>query len=390
MLATEIKSVNTFKCAPTPVEPEIIPNVVPIKIDEKMAETTTNGYDSNNEYSNINGKDGAAVVPGRPANDVVGQTANHVTQEEVFEEEEYTFEAFQKLRTELERAQSELRTRNATCESLSRVREEVDLEIEELTASLFEEAHKMVNEANVGRASADKKLYETQLKLDGLQAEVTSLKALVMSSSPAASPKPKTTFRKSSTAASSTTVGGSRMCTNCDTFVYNTNEFNDWTVVEPSTRKEVDPLSFQYFVSWIESGCPFKENDFLNGILKDDISPCLRFSDETLSKAVYKSVQNNTLAIEPIQSKPKKCSLCYIMGNCPYRIRLADADVWYPISGSCRARIVSVIDFLTFLRYIRQGILKKDINVLYWEMMKHRAEISLARLGMERRVDVKR
>ena len=230
----------------------------------------------------------------------------------------------------------------------------------------------MVHEANVGRASAEKKLYETELTKDGLQAEVAALKAIVNSQPRSGSP--------SSGRASSQT-----MCSNCDTFVYSTNEFNEWTVVDANSKKEVDPMTFQFFVSWIESGCPLKENEFLSLILKDDITPCLRFPNDDMAKSVYKAVQSNTLAIEPIQSKPKKCSLTNIVGNCPYRIWIANSDQWYPVSSSCRSRIVTVVDFLTFLRYIRQGILKKDINVLYWQMMKHRAEISLARLGMDRK-----
>ena len=298
---------------------------------------------------------------------------------------EITWEAFEKLRGDLERAQRELTSRDDQCAQLTRVRDEVDQEIEELTASLFEEAHKMVHEANVGRANAEKKLYETELTKDGLQAEVSALKALVDTGRGGGGGSSPARRRPSSAGGS-----GQTMCSNCDTFVYSTNEFNEWTVVDANSKKEVDPMTFQFFVSWIESGCPLKENEFLSLILKDDITPCLRFPNDDMAKSVYKAVQNNTLAIEPIQSKPKKCSLTNVLGNCPYRIRMGNAaDQWYPVSASCRSRIVSVIDFLTFLRYIRQGILKKDINVLYWQMMKHRAEISLARLGMDRKTTKK-
>ena len=47
--------------------------------------------------------------------------------------------------------------------------------MEELTASLFEEAHKMVHDANVKRASAEKKFAEANLKIEVLSAEVRSL-----------------------------------------------------------------------------------------------------------------------------------------------------------------------------------------------------------------------
>ena len=282
---------------------------------------------------------------------------------------ELTFQAFQKLRADLKQAQQELRSRDDQCRVLSRVRDEVDQEIEELTASLFEEAHKMVYEANVGRATAEKKLYESQLKLDGLQAEVGALKMLVITSTPA-NPG-KTAHRRAPSAG--------QICTECETY----HDEQDWTRIDPVSKKEVDPFVFQQFVAWIENACPLKDHPFLSLIHKDDIVPCLRFPNDELAKAIYRGIQNNTLAIEPIKSKPKKCSLTKTHGNCPFRIRTEDSDIWYPISSSCRARIVSVVDFLTFLRYIQQGILKKDVSIMYWEMMKKRAEISLATLGLQ-------
>lgn len=284
-------------------------------------------------------------------------------------------QAFEKLRKDLERAQQELRTRDTQCEELSRVREVVDLEIEELTASLFEEANKMVIEANVARMSSEKKYHEAQLQLDGLQAECKALKALVITSTPA-NPGHKRFHKRAPS------VG--QICNRCDTYHYISDmDDQDWSAVDPINKKEVDPIVFQSFCSWIEEGYPLKDHQFLSTVHRDDIVPCLRFPNEELSKSIYKSAQSDTLAIEPIKSKPRKCSLTAINGQCPYRIRTADSDIWYPISGTCRARIVTVMDFLTFLRYIKQGIVKKDVNVMYWEMAKKRADINLARLGLE-------
>ena len=284
-------------------------------------------------------------------------------------------QAFDKLRKDLERAQQELRTRDTQCQELSRVRDVVDQEIEELTASLFEEANKMVYEANVGRASAQKKYHEAQLQLDGLQAECQALKALVITSTPA-NPGHKRFHKRAPS------VG--QICNRCDTFHYMTDmEDHNWSAADPINKKEVDPFVFNSFCSWIEDGYPLKDHQFLSIVHRDDIVPCLRFPNEELSKSIYKAAQSDTLAIEPIKSKPRKCSLTSINGQCPFRVRTADSDVWFPISGTCRARIVTVMDFLTFLRYIKQGIIKKDVNVLYWEMVKKRADINLARLGLE-------
>lgn len=91
---------------------------------------------------------------------------------------------YERLKEELAKAQRELKLKDEECERLSKVRDQLGQELEELTASLFEEAHKMVREANVKQATAEKQLKEAQGKIDVLQAEVAALKTLVLSSSP--------------------------------------------------------------------------------------------------------------------------------------------------------------------------------------------------------------
>lgn len=91
---------------------------------------------------------------------------------------------YERLKEELAKAQRELKLKDEECERLSKVRDQLGQELEELTASLFEEAHKMVREANIKQATAEKQLKEAQGKIDVLQAEVAALKTLVLSSSP--------------------------------------------------------------------------------------------------------------------------------------------------------------------------------------------------------------
>jgi len=77
-----------------------------------------------------------------------------------------------------------LKTKDEEILKLSRIRDEVESEMSELTASLFQEAHRMVQEANVKRASAEKYLAESNMKIDGLETEVAALKTLVLTSTP--------------------------------------------------------------------------------------------------------------------------------------------------------------------------------------------------------------
>ena len=92
--------------------------------------------------------------------------------------------SYLKLEAELVNVQKELKLKEEENIKLSRIRDEVESEMSELTASLFQEAHRMVGEANVKRASAEKFLAESNMKIDGLETEVAALKTLVLTSTP--------------------------------------------------------------------------------------------------------------------------------------------------------------------------------------------------------------
>ncbi len=61
--------------------------------------------------------------------------------------------------------QEKLHTKDAEISRLSRIRTDVESELEDLTASLFEEAHKMVRDANVKQAASEKALVEANMKV---------------------------------------------------------------------------------------------------------------------------------------------------------------------------------------------------------------------------------
>ncbi|XP_008206503.1 guanine nucleotide exchange factor for Rab-3A isoform X2 [Nasonia vitripennis] len=93
--------------------------------------------------------------------------------------------AIAKLQEELRRAHEELRLKDEEVARLSRIRQDVEAELEELTASLFQEAHNMVREANQRQATAERLLEESRMKAEVLAAEVAALKTLVLTSTPA-------------------------------------------------------------------------------------------------------------------------------------------------------------------------------------------------------------
>uniref|UniRef100_A0A8C0XHF6 Rab-3A-interacting protein n=1 Tax=Castor canadensis TaxID=51338 RepID=A0A8C0XHF6_CASCN len=283
-------------------------------------------------------------------------------------------------------------------DSLSRLRSPSVLEVREKgyerlkeeLAKAQREAHKMVREANVKQATAEKQLKEAQGKIDVLQAEVAALKTLVLSSSPTSPtqeplPGVKTPFKK----------GHSR---NKSTSSAMSGSHQDLSVIQPIVKdcKEADLSLYNEFRSWKDEPTMDRTCPFLDKIYQEDIFPCLTFSKSELASAVLEAVENNTLSIEPVGLQPirfvkasavecggpKKCALTGQSKSCKHRIKLGDSSNYYYISPFCRYRITSVCNFFTYIRYIQQGLVKQqDVDQMFWEVMQLRKEMSLAKLG---------
>ncbi|GCB61865.1 hypothetical protein scyTo_0009413 [Scyliorhinus torazame] len=76
-----------------------------------------------------------------------------------------------------------------------------------------------------------------------------------------------------------------------------------------------------------------------------------------------------------------KCALSGLPRTCKHRIKLGDSGTYFYISPSCRSRITAVCNFFTYIRYIQQGLVRQDVEQMYWEVMKLRKEMSIAKLG---------
>ncbi|XP_017682207.1 PREDICTED: guanine nucleotide exchange factor for Rab-3A isoform X1 [Lepidothrix coronata] len=346
------------------------------------------------------------------------------------------------LKDELHKAQKELKLKDKECERLSKVREQLEQELEELTASLFEEAHKMVREANTKQAAAEKQLREARGKIDMLQAEVTALKTLVITSTPSSpnrelhpqlqSPS-KAGFRKGhgrNKSTSSAMVSAARQNVSPEPVTRECRESGfpallslllcilpgkaihityepGWQALgadaSSSSSRQVDSILFAEFEAWKESPTLDKSCSFLDRIYREDIGPCLDFTKQELSELVRVAVEQNTLTIEPVASQTlpvvkvaaeecggpngfrsqivTKCALSGLPRTCKHRIMLGDSGNYYYISPSCRARITAVCNFFTYIRYIQQGLVRQDVELMYWEVMRLRREMSLAKLG---------
>uniref|UniRef100_A0A4W6DY07 RAB3A interacting protein like 1 n=1 Tax=Lates calcarifer TaxID=8187 RepID=A0A4W6DY07_LATCA len=292
------------------------------------------------------------------------------------------------LREQLDAAKRELKLKDKECERLSQVRNQLEQELEELTASLFEEAHKMVREANVKQAAAEKQLKEAQGKIDVLQAEVTALKTLVLTSTPS-SPNRQLhpQLQPSGTRGAYKHVGGhirnkSASVSVCPVLCF-------------FFCLQMDSVLYAEFLMWREHPSLDRSSAFLSRIYREDIGPCLSFTRSELSQLVQSAVENNSLTIEPVAMSalpmvkasaiecggPKKCALSGVSRLCRHRIKLGDKGSYYYISPSSRARITAVCNFFTYIRYIQQGLVRHDAEQMFWEVMRLRREMTVAKLG---------
>eukprot|EP00057_Strongylocentrotus_purpuratus_P031331 XP_784296.3 PREDICTED: guanine nucleotide exchange factor for Rab-3A [Strongylocentrotus purpuratus] len=296
------------------------------------------------------------------------------------------------------KAKETLQLKDEEVEQLSRVREEVDREITELTASLFEEANSMVQEANIKRIAAERRFKEANGKIDAMQAEIGALKMLVLTSTPSmllpakdTTNKKPSILRKSKSSLRLSVQGHHRTHSlqdpiTTDLGVSPAPNTNGSATPSPSSEsKEVDTLLLHNFQSWREAPSLAVNNPFTQRIFTEDIRPCLTFTNAELSLQLQSSIERNHLCIEPISIKtpvPRRCALSEQQRPCHYRIRLTECENWHSICAPVRNRIAAVCDFYTYLRYIQQGIVKNDVEKNYWEIIRLRKQMALAKLGL--------
>ncbi|XP_074488784.1 guanine nucleotide exchange factor for Rab-3A isoform X3 [Sebastes fasciatus] len=312
------------------------------------------------------------------------------------------------LSEQLDAAKKELKLKDKECERLSQIRNQLEEELEELTASLFEEAHKMVNEANVKQAAAEKQLKEAQGKIDVLQAEVTALKTLVLTSTPS-SPNRQLhpQLQPSGPRGAYKHVGGHvRNKSASGGFPSSPGKSEPSSVsIQPTAKedREMDSVLYAEFLMWKENPSVERSSAFLSRIYREDIGPCLSFTRSELSQLVQSAVENNSLTIEPVAMSAlpmvkasaiecggpngfrapieTKCALSGMSRLCRHRIKLGDKGSYYYISPSSRARITAVCNFFTYIRYIQQGLVRHDAEPMFWEVMRLRREMTVAKLG---------
>lgn len=294
------------------------------------------------------------------------------------------------LKSKLKTAEEVITSKEEEITRLSKIRDEVERELEDLTASLFTEAHKMVNEANVKRERAEKNAKEASMQIDGLTTEVAALKVMVLTSTPSHPNRhlhpqidPKVNNHQSKSNPSSPRTPGIHSASSSSQDSSSTTEDGDPMLME--NKLNIDPILRKEYLNWKKvPNLDRSQHPFLERIYVEDIDQTLNFADTELSSKVYDAIHDNSLSIIPISKEEmgesNQCSLLLCPMLCKYRMKLADGSN-YDICQLSRNRIISVCDCLNYLRYVTQGLVKSHANDVYWEIMQLRKKILLARLG---------
>lgn len=316
-----------------------------------------------------------------------------------------------KLEKENKHLKEELNLKNDIIAKMFKIRSQVESELEDLTASLFEEANKMVYKANVTRERLEKDLIEANLKIDMLTAEVQALKLLVITSTPSMKPNnnvspqlstPKKRVIRTMShnfptkSPSNYELGaGTSNVTDVDGQQAENNSVDLLLPPGPSNINnnnhetgEIDPVFYQEFIDWRKSPSlePMNSN-FMKRIYDEEIYPVFNFKNKNLTSAVIRAIENNTLTMEMLINGgeklpfPKKCALLELQRLCHYRMRLGENETWYSISHLSRNRIANVCDLFCYLRYIKNGLVKSSDREMYWQIMIKRKKIAASKLG---------
>ncbi|CAF3973356.1 unnamed protein product, partial [Rotaria sp. Silwood2] len=214
------------------------------------------------------------------------------------------------LLNELQRVKQDLKNKDIEIRRAHEIRENTDREIEDLTASLFESAHSMVEQAKYAQANAEQKLKTANQTIDALVVENTQLKKSVSElkeiinncrsslltnrsipitsvlslteQQPQASIRQivREKFHKRSSSDLQQSLSSVDVSNKIDTNV-------------------VDNVLLREFARWEEKPSIGKDlSAFMHRVYSEDILPCLTFPNADLSSKVLTAIEHNDVTME--------------------------------------------------------------------------------------------
>jgi Rab-3A-interacting protein len=322
------------------------------------------------------------------------------------------------LLDELHRVKKDLKHKEIEVQRAHEIRENADKEIEDLTASLFESAHSMVEQAKYAQANAEQKLKVANQTIEALVLENSQLKKTVgelkeimnscrssilsnrslsitpLSSSPTSSTSILNSTEQQQQISNLPSQSSIRQLVR-EKFHQHKRSSSDLpyslSSIEISNYNNdnlVDNVLFREFARWEERPSIGQDSSaFMHRIYNEDIRPCLTFPNAELSTRIIAAIERNDVIMEGFHARipdenMKICSLTGDLCQCDYRIRICENGEWYPLSHLSRNRIASVCDFFTYIRHVQSGLVKSDTRSRYNKIIELRKQMAFARFGL--------
>jgi len=127
-------------------------------------------------------------------------------------------------------------------------------------------------------------------------------------------------------------------------------------------------------------------NRLMDRVMRDDVAPCLRLhtQEDRAYRKLLEAVWNNHIFLEPLAAPAHEvCTCCGMEPTSRWRLRTGNGSSqseWKVLGDLCRERIVRTCDFYTYLRNIRQGLVKKTLPQIYKEYLRLRLMMNFARV----------
>ena len=188
------------------------------------------------------------------------------------------------------------------------------------------------------------------LKVDGLETEVSALKALVITSTPSQPNKHLSVAQSHhrATADQSDSAPSSPSRARADT------DATDGGCGD--SERNIDPTLRQEYINWKKSPDMTTSTTFLARIYREDVDPCLDFSATELSSRVRAAIHENILCLVPIKpdtaENPRHCALLQQPRTVKYKLKIDGETEDFYICQLARNRVAAVCDFLTYCRWV--------------------------------------
>ena len=202
------------------------------------------------------------------------------------------------------------------------------------------------------------------LQVDGLETEVSALKALVITSTPSQPNKhlrPAQSHHRA-TADQSDSAPSSPSRARPDT---------DTTDGGPGDlERNIDPTLRQEYVNWKKSPDLTTSSPFLARIYREDVEPCLDFPASELASRVRAAIHENILCLVPIKpdtgENPRDCALLHQPRTVKYKLKIDGETEDFYICQLARNRLAAVCDFLTYCRWVSISGLREICCTSSW------------------------